>query len=73
MISLTKGQVKELREKGTTIFVREHWFDLDKEVIYRLLLEDIYLLDENKDISFDTIQRHVIDKLLKDEKVIITE
>ena len=55
MISLTKEQVKELREKGVTIFVREHWLDLDKEVIYRLLLEDIYLLDENKDISFDTI------------------
>lgn len=73
MISLTKEQVKELREKGVTIFVREHWLDLDKEVIYRLLLEDIYLLDENKDISFDTIQRHVIDELLEDEKVIITE
>ena len=73
MIILTKEQVKELREKGVTIFVREHWLDLDKEVIYRLLLEDIYLLDENKDISFDTIQRHVIDELLEDEKVIITE
>ena len=73
MISLTKEQVKELREKGVTIFVREHWLDLDKEVIYRLLLEDIYLLDENRDISFDTIQRHVIDELLEDEKVIITE
>ena len=73
MISLTKEQVKELREKGVTIFVREHWLDIDKEVIYRLLLEDIYLLDENKDISFDTIQRHVIDELLEDEKVIITE
>ena len=73
MINLTKEQVNELREKGVTIFVREHWLDLDKEVIYRLLLEDIYLLDENKDISFDTIQRHVIDKLLEDEKVIITE
>ena len=73
MIILTKEQVKELKEKGVTIFVREHWLDLDKEVIYRLLLEDIYLLDENKDISFDTIQRHVIDELLEDEKVIITE
>ena len=73
MINLTKEQVKELREKGVTIFVREHWLDLDKEVIYRLLLEDIYLLDENRDISFDTIQRHVIDELLEDEKVIITE
>ena len=73
MISLTKEQVKELREKGVIIFVREHWLDLDKEVIYRLLLEDIYLLDENRDISFDTIQRHVIDELLEDEKVIITE
>ena len=73
MINLTKAQVKELREKGVTIFVGEHWSDLDKEIIYRLLLEDIYLLDENKDISFDTIQRHVIDKLLEDEKVIITE
>ena len=73
MISLTKKQVKELREKGVTVFVGEHWWNLDKEVIYRLLLEDIYLLDENKDISFDTIQRHVIDKLLEDEKIIITE
>ena len=73
MINLTKKQVKELREKGATIFVREHWFNLDKEVIYRLLLEDIYLLDENKDISFDTIQRHVIDELLENEEVIITE
>lgn len=73
MINLTKKQVKELREKGVTIFVREHWFDLDKEVIYRLLLEDIYLLDENKDIDFDTIQRHVIDELLENEEVIITE
>ena len=73
MINLTKEQVKELREKGVIIFVREHWLDLDKEVIYRLLLEDIYLLDENRDISFDTIQRHVIDELLEDEKVIITE
>ena len=73
MINLTKKQVKELREKGVTVFVGEHWWDLDKEVIYRLLLEDIYLLDENKDISFDTIQKHVIDKLLEDEKIIITE
>ena len=73
MINLTKKQVKELREKGVTVFVREHWFNLDKEVIYRLLLEDIYLLDENRDISFDTIQRHVIDELLEDEKVVITE
>ena len=73
MINLTKAQVKELREKGVTVFVGEHWWDLDKEVIYRLLLEDIYLLDENKDISFDTIQKHVIDKLLEDEKIIITE
>lgn len=73
MINLTKKQVKELREKGVTIFVIEHWFDLDKEVIYRLLLEDIYLLDENKDIDFDTIQRHVIDELLENEEVIITE
>ena len=73
MINLTKKQVKELREKGVTIFVREHWFDLDKEVIYSLLLEDIYLLDENKDIGFDTIQKHVIDKMLEDEKVVVTE
>ena len=73
MISLTKEQVKELREKGVTVFVREHWFNLDKEVIYRLLLEDIYLLDENRDISFNTIQRHVIDEMLEDEKVVITE
>ena len=73
MINLTKKQVKELREKGVTVFVREHWFNLDKEVIYRLLLEDIYLIDENRDISFDTIQRHVIDELLEDEKIVITE
>ena len=73
MINLTKEQVKELKEKGVTVFVGEHWFNLAKDVIYRLLLEDIYLLDENKDISFDTIQRHVIDKLLEDEKVVITE
>ena len=73
MINLTKEQVKELREKGVTVFVREHWFNLDKEVISRLLLEDIYLLDENKDISFDTIQKFVIDKMLEDERVIIAE
>ena len=73
MINLTKKQVKELREKGVTVFVREHWSNLDKEVIYSLLLEDIYLLDENRDISFDTIQRYVIDEMLEDEKVIITE
>ena len=73
MINLTKEQVKELREKGVTVFVREHWFELDKEVIYRLLLEDIYLLDENRDISFDTIQRYVIDEMLEDEKIVITE
>ena len=73
MISLTREQVKELREKGVTVFVGEHWWDLDKEVIYRLLLEDIYLLDENRDISFDTIQRHVIDELLEDERAVITE
>ena len=73
MINLTKEQVKELREKGVTIFVREHWADLDKEVIYSLLLEDIYLLDENRDISFDTIQKYVIDEMLEDEKVVIAE
>ena len=73
MINLTKEQVKELREKGVTVFVREHWFNLDKEVIYRLLLEDIYLIDENRDISFDTIQQYVIDKMIEDEKVVITE
>lgn len=73
MINLTETQVKELREKGVTVFVREHWLNLDKEVIYSLLLEDIYLLDENRDISFDTIQRYVIDEMLEDEKVDITE
>ena len=73
MINLTEEQVKELREKGVTVFVREHWLNLNKEVIYRLLLEDIYLLDENRDISFDTIQKYVIDEMLEDEKVIIAE
>ena len=73
MINLTKEQVRELREKGVTVFIREHWFNLDKEVIYRLLLEDIYLLDENRDISFDTIQKYVIDEMLEDEKIAITE